>query len=81
MTNFHKIDDYSETDIKHNLNLKIYKETITNNNITGGMVHWDLLNEEGLEIAAGMYIYHVKSNFSDNSLNQHEHVGKFAIIK
>jgi hypothetical protein len=56
-------------------------KTITNNNITGGMVHWDLLNEEGLEIAAGMYIYHVKSNFSDNSLNQHEHVGKFAIIK
>ena len=33
MTNFHKIDDYSETDIKHDLNLKIYKETITNNNI------------------------------------------------
>ena len=56
-------------------------KTITNNNITGGMVHWDLLNEEGLEIAAGMYIFHVKSTFSDNSLNQHEHVGKFAVIK
>jgi hypothetical protein len=56
-------------------------KTITNNNIAGGMVHWDLLNEEGLEIAAGMYIFHVKSTFSDNSLNQHEHVGKFAVIK
>ena len=56
-------------------------KTITNNNIDGGIVHWDLLNEEGLEIAAGMYLYHVKSNFADNSLNQHEHVGKFAVIK
>ena len=56
-------------------------KTITNNNIAGGMVHWDLLNEEGLEIAAGMYIFHVKSTFSDNSLNHHEHVGKFAVIK
>ena len=45
------------------------------------MVHWDLLNEEGLEIAAGMYLYHVKSTFTEVSLNQHEHVGKFAVIK
>ena len=37
MTKFHKIDDYSETDIKHNLNLKIYKETITNNNIQNAL--------------------------------------------
>ena len=56
-------------------------KTIINNNIDGGIAHWDLLNEEGLEIAAGMYLYHVKSNFVDNSLNQHEHVGKFAVIK
>lgn len=56
-------------------------KTIINNNIDGGIVHWDLLNEEGLEIAAGMYLYHVKSNFLDNSLNQNEHVGKFAVIK
>jgi hypothetical protein len=56
-------------------------KTITNDNISGGMVHWDLLNEEGLEIAAGMYLYHVKSTFTEVSLNQHEHVGKFAVIK
>ena len=33
--------------------------------IDDGMIHWDLLNEEGLEIAAGMYLYHVKPNFLD----------------
>ena len=49
--------------------------------MSGGMIHWDLLNEEGLEIAAGMYLYHVKPNFLDQRLNQFEHVGKFAVIK
>ena len=56
-------------------------KTIININSDGGIAHWDLLNEEGLEIAAGMYIYHVKTNFTENLLNQHEHVGKFAVIK
>ena len=54
---------------------------IRKNDTSGGMVHWDLLNEEGLEIAAGMYLYHVQPSFSDKSLNQYEHVGKFAVIK
>ena len=36
-----------------------------NDGIDNGMVYWDLLNEEGLEIAAGMYLYHVKPNFLD----------------
>ena len=56
-------------------------KTIQKNDPIGGMAHWDLLNEEGLEVAAGMYLYHVQPEFSDNSLNQHEHVGKFAVIK
>ena len=43
--------------------------------------NWDLLNEEGLEIAAGMYLFHLKPNFSDNVLNRKEVIGKFAIIK
>ena len=55
----------------------IYK----NNGLDNGMVYWDLLNEEGLEIAAGMYLYHVRPDFSDKSLNGLEHTGKFAIIK
>ncbi|MBN1999064.1 hypothetical protein JW935_16010 [candidate division KSB1 bacterium] len=41
-----------------------------------GIVHWDLLTREGLEIAAGMYIYHVKARGTGD-----EKVGKFAVIK
>ena len=46
------------------------------NEPSNGMVHWDLLSKEGLEIAAGMYVYHVKSIETGN-----EKVGKFAVIK
>ena len=56
-------------------------KTIRKNNFSGGMVQWDLLNEEGLEIAAGMYLYHIQPSLSNNTLNQYEHVGKFAVIK
>ena len=55
----------------------IYK----NDGIDNGMVYWDLLNKEGLEIAAGMYLYHVAPTFSDKSLNKLEHTGKVAVIK
>ena len=41
-----------------------------------GMVFWDLLTNEGLEVAAGIYIYHVKSNDTGDTK-----MGKFAIIK
>jgi len=41
-----------------------------------GIVHWDMLTREGLEIAAGMYIYHVKSDLTGD-----EKLGKFAVIK
>ena len=46
------------------------------NNTNDGIAYWDLLNNEGLEIAAGMYIFHVKSNLTKNVK-----MGKFAIIK
>ncbi|MBN1895761.1 hypothetical protein JW906_14810 [bacterium] len=46
------------------------------NEPTDGTVHWDVLSREGLEIAAGMYIYHVKSTVTGD-----EKVGKFAVIK
>ena len=52
-------------------------KTIHVNNVHEvGMTHWDLLNDEGLEIASGMYIYHVKS-----MIGGHEAIGKFAVIK
>jgi len=41
-----------------------------------GIVHWDLLTKEGLEIAAGIYLYHVKSLRTGE-----EKMGKFAVIK
>jgi len=47
-----------------------------NNDADNGTVHWDLLSKEGLEVAAGMYLYHVQSK-----LTKDEKVGKFAVIK
>ena len=41
-----------------------------------GSIHWDLLSSEGLEVAAGMYIYHI-----EDKLTGKEKVGKFGIIK
>ena len=49
-----------------------------NNALDDGVVYWDLLTNESLEVAAGMYIYYVKS-LVNNSGN--EKIGKFAIIK
>jgi|GEM_PF-6147969 len=43
---------------------------------SGGIVHWDMKTKEGLEIAAGIYLYHVK----DEQTGQ-EKMGKFAVIK
>jgi hypothetical protein len=46
------------------------------NEPSAGIVHWDVLSREGLEIAAGMYIFHVESRVTGD-----EKVGKFAVIK
>ncbi|WP_456442533.1 hypothetical protein [Caldithrix abyssi] len=46
------------------------------NEPSNGIVHWDLKTREGLDVAAGMYIYHVKSLKTGD-----EKIGKFAIIK
>jgi len=51
-------------------------EIIVQNPPDKGQVHWDLLSREGLEIAAGLYFYHVKS-----ALTGKEKLGKFAVIK
>lgn len=51
-------------------------EIIVDNSVEKGSVHWDLLSKEGLEIAAGVYIYHVKSD-----LTGEEKIGKFAVLK
>ncbi len=46
------------------------------NSTANGACHWDLRSKEGLEIAAGYYIYHVKSTVTGD-----EKIGKFAVIK
>ena len=46
------------------------------NEPSNGIIHWDLLSREDLEIAAGMYVYHIKSKETGK-----EKAGKFAVIK
>ena len=46
------------------------------NDAANGMAQWDLLTSEGLEIAAGVYIFYVKSQLTGD-----EFMGKFAVVK
>ncbi len=50
-------------------------ETLTHDGSTTGMVPWDLRTQDNLEIAAGLYLFHVDAG----ELGQF--VGKFAVIK
>ena len=43
---------------------------------SNGIVHWDLLTKDDLEIAPGIYFYHLKSKKTGK-----EKMGKFAVIK
>ncbi|NQT27316.1 hypothetical protein HQ585_18325, partial [candidate division KSB1 bacterium] len=51
-------------------------EIAVENEPDNGIIHWDLKSKEGLEIAAGMYLYYVKSDKTGK-----EKLGKFAVIK
>ena len=51
-------------------------EISVNNPSERGTIHWDMLTREGLEIAAGMYIYHVEAAATGD-----QKIGKFAVIK
>ncbi len=71
------------THIPANCRIKIFTvsgvlvdEINVQNEPDNGIVHWDLKSREGLDVAAGMYIYHVKSLSTGD-----EKIGKFAIIK
>ncbi|MEN8194813.1 MAG: hypothetical protein ABFS12_18475, partial [Bacteroidota bacterium] len=46
------------------------------NSSANGTVHWNLRTKEGLEVAAGYYIYRVESKQTGDVK-----IGKFAIIK
>ena len=47
-----------------------------NNSSERGIVHWDLLTREGLEIAAGIYIFHLEAHDTGEQI-----LGKFAVVK
>ena len=53
-------------------------EIKVNNSPENGLIHWDMLTREGLEIAAGMYLYHIEAT-GDGA--RETKTGKFAVIK
>jgi hypothetical protein len=64
-------------------NIKIFtssgvliREIDVENSPEDGTYHWDLLTKEGLEPAAGVYVFLVESKVTGD-----KKIGKFAIIK
>jgi len=49
---------------------------VSDNAPDNGIVNWDMLTKEGLEITAGVYLYYVKFDETGK-----EKLGKFAVIK
>lgn len=52
------------------------RELDVENQSDNGTIHWDMLTKEGLEIAAGIYVYLVESKITSD-----KKIGKFAVIK
>jgi hypothetical protein len=50
-------------------------QTLRQNGSVEGFVAWDLRSKDNLEIAPGLYIFHVEASGLD------EFVGKFAVVK
>lgn len=59
----------------YTLNGELVKKIPIENNIFNGAVSWNLMNEDNLEIAYGIYIYHVDAG------DYGKKIGKFAIVK
>ena len=71
------------TNIPANCVIKIFTssgvlidEINVENEPSNGIVHWDMLTREGLEIASGVYIYYVRSKVTGEVK-----MGKFAVVK
>ncbi|MBN1782749.1 hypothetical protein JW948_16555 [bacterium] len=71
------------TNLPSRCNIKIFTmsgylvdEIQVSNTVDYGIAYWDVLSKEDLEVAAGVYLYYVKSENSGK-----EKLGKFAIIK
>ena len=54
----------------------LIQELTVDNQADNGTYHWNLLTSEGLEIAAGVYVYLVESILTGD-----KKIGKFAVIK
>jgi hypothetical protein len=50
-------------------------QTLHQDGSSAGIVAWDLRTRDNLDVAPGLYIYHVEARGTDS------HIGKFAIIK
>ena len=67
--------------IPQNATVRIYTvrgqlvQTLTHDASTVGMVPWDLRTKDGLDVAPGLYIFHVDAG------TESQFVGRFAIIK
>lgn len=49
-------------------------QTLVNDDPAAGAVYWDLLSQDRIQIASGIYLFHVESPYG-------EHLGRFAIVK
>ena len=54
----------------------LIRELEVDNSSDNGTYHWDMLTKEGLEIAAGIYVYLVESKLTND-----KKIGKFAVVK
>lgn len=67
----------AECDIKiFTISGYLVDEISVNNEPNNGIVQWDLLTKDGLEVAPGVYFYYLKSRKTGNVRR-----GKFAILK
>ena len=51
------------------------KTLAKNSNAADGSLAWDLVSDDGMDIAYGLYIYHV------DAPGIGQYIGKFAVIK
>ncbi len=57
------------------INGALVKTLVKTPTMTSGALSWDLISDDGMEVAYGLYVYHV------NAPGVGEHIGKFAVIK
>ena len=53
----------------------LVKTLVKDSNASDGSLPWDLVTDDGMDLAYGLYVYHV------NAPGIGEHIGKFAVIK